>query len=546
MGSSSEGDRMQQATNRQRRARIAATWALALAAWLVLAAPTRAQEADAAAALAAAEAAYAAKDYEQADREYARTIAAGDHRAGTYYDAACTAALAGRVDRGFALLQSAVDAGYSRAGHARRDPDLAALRADPRWPPFIAALDARYPDDRLLERLMDSRLPASARYFEVRRALDAGMPMPDGNTSPFPELYGTAASMVGEYDEARATYLAHRKPQPLPGGYDRVEPALPEILARAGRTRVVLLNESHAEAQTRASNFSLLAPLRALGFTHLGIEALDVVAVPASAVRCAGATLSDTQLPVRGYPLGLGVTGYYTQEPVFGELLREALRLGFELVAYETPTMGESQQEREQAQADNLACVLKDPKAKLVVIGGFGHIREALAGNVPGGAMGYRLRQATGIDPLSVDSTVLARTGPGALEFPTAPGVPGEGWVLRNAEGQAVGNADYDLILFLEAPAHRNDDGRASWLQLGGARQPVAIDADLCAGRRPCLLQAHAEAESADAVPSDRCVLVDGQAGCRLFLRAGKYRVQAEDEHQAALGQRHMQVPAGG
>ena len=381
MGSSSEGDRMQQATNRQRRARIAATWALALAAWLVLAAPTRAQEADAAAALAAAEAAYAAKDYEQADREYARTIAAGDHRAGTYYDAACTAALAGRVDRGFALLQSAVDAGYSRAGHARRDPDLAALRADPRWPPFIAALDARYPDDRLLERLMDSRLPASARYFEVRRALDAGMPMPDGKTSPFPELYGTAASMVGEYDEARATYLAHRKPQPLPGGYDRVEPALPEILARAGRTRVVLLNESHAEAQTRASNFSLLAPLRALGFTHLGIEALDVVAVPASAVRCAGATLSDTQLPVRGYPLGLGVTGYYTQEPVFGELLREALRLGFELVAYETPTMGESQQEREQAQADNLACVLKDPKAKLVVIGGFGHIREALGGD---------------------------------------------------------------------------------------------------------------------------------------------------------------------
>lgn len=50
------------------------------------------------------------------------------------YDHACCLALAGRKDDALARLQYAIAAGFKDLAHAEKDPDLASLRDDPRWP----------------------------------------------------------------------------------------------------------------------------------------------------------------------------------------------------------------------------------------------------------------------------------------------------------------------------------------------------------------------------------------------------------------------------
>jgi Flp pilus assembly protein TadD len=54
-----------------------------------------------------------------------------------WYNLACSYALLGMVDPAFAALQRAVDLGYRHIRHLCRDPDLAALRRDPRFPRLL-------------------------------------------------------------------------------------------------------------------------------------------------------------------------------------------------------------------------------------------------------------------------------------------------------------------------------------------------------------------------------------------------------------------------
>jgi hypothetical protein len=50
------------------------------------------------------------------------------------YDHACCLALAGRKDDALARLQYAIGAGFQDLAQIEKDPDLASLRGDPRWP----------------------------------------------------------------------------------------------------------------------------------------------------------------------------------------------------------------------------------------------------------------------------------------------------------------------------------------------------------------------------------------------------------------------------
>jgi tetratricopeptide (TPR) repeat protein len=60
-----------------------------------------------------------------------------------FYNAACAYALAGKPSEAFAMLDQAIEKGYRDAAHAKRDPDLATLRTDPRWKPLIERMAAR-------------------------------------------------------------------------------------------------------------------------------------------------------------------------------------------------------------------------------------------------------------------------------------------------------------------------------------------------------------------------------------------------------------------
>jgi tetratricopeptide (TPR) repeat protein len=66
----------------------------------------------------------------QIDRRLVRLL---PERAIPWYNLACSYAVLGMVDPAFTALQRALELGYRHLGHLRRDPDLKALRRDPRF-----------------------------------------------------------------------------------------------------------------------------------------------------------------------------------------------------------------------------------------------------------------------------------------------------------------------------------------------------------------------------------------------------------------------------
>ncbi len=96
--------------------------------------------------VARAESAYAEKRYPECARffEQARATAQSESKQRSFaYNAACCHALGGNVDAAFAMLGRAQEAGLRDLLGAEQDPDLGAVRADPRWPAFVAASEAR-------------------------------------------------------------------------------------------------------------------------------------------------------------------------------------------------------------------------------------------------------------------------------------------------------------------------------------------------------------------------------------------------------------------
>jgi hypothetical protein len=482
--------------------------------------------------------AYESKRFAEAAELFLAASKAGANPIDSAYNAACSYARAGKADEAFAQLQVAMDAGLRQK--PTEDPDFASLHADPRWKLVEQRVSDAHPEDKYVPLITDRARPTAERYFIGRAALAAGLrPQPH---SMFEQMYANTAQNVGEYDEATRIYgFSQATDDPIGAGFHRAVEAVPVVLEKAKGRQAVFLNESHGLTQTRAANFALLAGLRAEGFDTLAIETLmSAEPVARDPAHCSDSSVHDTGLAARGYPVL--DSGGYTTDPVFAEIIREALRLGFALVAYDAYHPEHDQAQREQKQADNLACVFKaDPKARLVVIGGFAHIDEGESDWVKeGGMMARRFKVATGIDPLTVDTAKHTHLDPKDLGLDPS-GPLAVSYVMQNDHGENFGGAQVDLALFVPAPAHRND-GRPSWLELGGARKRVPVARAECKDKDPCLVEARRVGEDPKAVPSDRCVLGGADPGCTLFLAPGKYDIATYDSVGTLLSRRGAEI----
>lgn len=379
--------------------------------------------------------------------------------------------------------------------------------------------------DRSLDEWLSLRAREAALGSRGRQAVAQGMVL--------------AAPVLGRY--ADALLYDDVRERPRPGGPDelrRLDGYVPadalETVARAAAARqVVMINEAHPVPQHRAFTLQLLARLRREGYTWFAAETLFA---------------EDTALNRRGFPVP--GTGAYTQEPVYGDLVRTALRLGFRVVAYEAP-LGVNRDPRERAQAANLAGRIlgADPRARIVVHAGYGHIAKA----VPEGAlvpMAMRFRELTGIDPLTVDQATMTERSRPEVEQPLYRAVAARDGLTRptvfvNAAGQPWSHnpAAYDVVVF--SPRSRYEQGRPTWLRMGGLRAPHALPHDVCAGARACLVQARLEAESADAVPVDQVLVAAGEPVPALMLPPGRFRVTVEGPGQTVLRTFRIEQPGG-
>lgn len=370
---------------------------------------------------------------------------------------------------------------------------------------------------------------ALAKYEVFRRHVDESPALHHTVT----QVLAAFASEMGAYGTAASMYL--NPPEPIARSGPLVQPeafqpvdATDEITALARDRRIVMVNEAHHLAQTRLLTLQLLPKLRKLGFTHFAAETLDE---------------KDVGLAARGYPIAS--SGYYSKEPLYGEIIRTALKLGYVVVPYESTNNAADVAQREDDQARHLAdrVFARTPNARLFVHPGYAHIhKHDDEFSVP--TMAMRLAQRTTFDPLCIDQIKLhansTRSSEAYLALVDAYHVTGPTVLIARdtREPWSASPALFDVSVILPPP--HDADGRPDWLTLDGARQPTPVT--LPSAPRPYLIEARYAAESDDAVPADRELIDEGVSASRLYLKPGDYRVRAVDAANAVLMQRSLHV----
>ena len=354
---------------------------------------------------------------------------------------------------------------------------------------------------------------------------------------------------VGDYDGARSTFSiaqpaqADDAPSPLSGPWE-LRRAADVILEMSKDRKAVFFNEAHSAPITRTLTIELLTKLREQGFDYFAAETLYE---------------TDKNLNTRHYPVA--ETGFYTNEPLYGEMVRTALRLGYKVVAYDAENAGVGDP-RERAGAQNLydKVFKKDPNARLVVNAGFAHVQKS--GKYLGGtSMGEFFHKISGIDPLTIEQTMMIQHARDDQNHPyymavtqqkqlTEPGVfvsGGKAWTLKPDQ--------YDMSVIF--PAQQPSTERPDWLRLGGLRQAYGIGSEFCNAHFPCMIEARYADEGPDSIPADRAIIsvIDpnataserivafhGTATSRLYLRPGKYRLTAMDRMGHTVGGRDVEI----
>ena len=379
------------------------------------------------------------------------------------------------------------------------------------------------------------------------------------NDYPFRVIFNQYVSWyqtwVGDYNGARATFsiasqaAADDSESPLKSGF-HAEPAVDMIARMAKGRQAIFLNEAHSNVLTRTVTVQVLEKLRAEGFDSFAAETLYD---------------TDKELAQRGFPDSS--SGFYTEEPVYAEMVRTALKLGFKVVPYEA-TSNATGNERELEQARNLiaATLKKNPKARIVVNAGFAHIQKA--GTYLGGkSMAQHFERLSGIEPLSIEQTMLVPHLKPASDHPyytaimatKTPRVPviyvdvdGKPWSLKK-----VG---YDASVIFPPEVYERE--RPTWLALGSLRLPYQISGALCDLKYPCLVEARYKNEDDSAIPADRAVVsIGGNYETvkdslneststlplrTLWLRPGEYRLVAKDKEDRILTRRNVSVGTTG
>lgn len=286
-----------------------------------------------------------------------------------------------------------------------------------------------------------------------------------------------------------------------------------EIRDRAMQTRVVMINEAHDQPLHRHFIREVAVGLWESGYRVYAAETFSPF-------------IEKSQL----VPYTSVDDGYYSNEPVFGALVREVKRLGYRLTPYEHFSSANdaslSQHERvairEEGQAENLATIVAGlgENERLLVHVGYSHSSEVPIPSFDGKDMAWmavRFIEKTGIDPLTIDLTTCISSDDLIRVFNDAG---------RAAPGQ------FDMQI--GHPAIEFEDGRPVWRDSLGAKR-VDIPAALLDSNVRVIVEARPHGEPLDAVPADRIMLWPGER-LPLLLEPGTYDVVSFREDGGAPG----------
>lgn len=289
------------------------------------------------------------------------------------------------------------------------------------------------------------------------------------------------------------------------------------ITGQAGNYQVVMLNEAHHIPYHRALAIQMLEGFRKAGYTYLAVE-----------------TLGDSLLNQKPYPDYN--TGYYSREPLFGELLRQAIRLGLKIVVYEPAEKCDHKSNdpnycnnfRDSLMAVNLKKIIdKNPGVKMLVYAGYDHIHEEEEDGWK--KMAQYFKQSTGINPFTVDQTrQIEHLYPSvdAVEFITVNHLlhikeP----VIALKDGKPWHGTPVDATILF--PEYLASGTHPSFYSIGGLRKRYALKTKhLVPGQ---FVQAfYANEKPGARIPADQLIIHKGINF--LYLFSGTYLLQVKNQ----------------
>jgi len=286
------------------------------------------------------------------------------------------------------------------------------------------------------------------------------------------------------------------------------------IIAKAKSEQIIIINEAHHSSLNRFFVKSLLKDLHDKGFTNLGLEALGN-----------GKDYLDSLLNFRNYPIQ--ASGWYTKDPQFGNLVRDALEIGYDLFPYEQ-TNDSNNRQREIEQAKNIhTYIQKNPNEKFLIYCGFDHVLEGVHSSWEK-AMAERVKEYTGINPFTINQVVFNEKSEIKFNPPFLKAIsPKIATVLvdtNNVTFTSLRNDSYtDIVVF--HPISEFENGRPSWLFTQGNRK-VKIDLSNLQLSYPLMILAYKKGELIkEAIPLDICEVQSENELCFLALKPGNYTI---------------------
>jgi hypothetical protein len=343
-------------------------------------------------------------------------------------------------------------------------------------------------------------------------------------TDTVPWKYQTAAAAYAaksDYQQALITWdeaMGKRNMAFSQGEADSIRsvynprPAIPYIVKTAAKHKITIINEAHHSNLHRVFTTRLLEDLYKKGYRHLGLEAL------------ANGKQKDKELNERHYPVQ--ASGWYLKAPAFGELVRQALEIGYTVFPYENTGKRE---ERELQQAKNIyAHMQKHPGEKVLIHCGFDHVLEGEHG-AWGKAMAQELKDLSGLDPFTISQEDYsekseAQYNPKILKLFNIK----EASILvdqdKNVFSYIRGKSFTDVAVL--HPTTTYEQGRADWIFAD--KQKVAIpvnDTDLSF---PILLLAYkADEPIENGIPIDIIEVTNKSDTATLALSPDQYTIVA-------------------
>ncbi|WP_236978615.1 hypothetical protein [Membranihabitans maritimus] len=380
-----------------------------------------------------------------------------------------------------------------------------------------------------------------------------------------PGIKGPYYSYVGEYRKALSLLELDptvRREHPLntiDSSYLKgfqAQLAKKYILKKADNKQIMIFNENHGNSRHRLFVKSILEELYDLGYRSLGLEGLS--RFPPG---------NEENLNSRGYEIvnpKLPFIGY-TAEPQFGELIREALSIGYYVYSYER-VQGDFEGEvnpysermllTKDIQARNIVRKIfdKDPDAKTILYCGWGHCIESeqqWSHNYGKSKwMASFLKDLTGINPYTVNQALLSER----FKFSPNPfyslleeereNLPGEGrgepLVFVNEKGQGFNpNSYFSVDLYVYHPSTKYINGRPDWLtyqenheiyplsglEIGGTSFPLKVIAQVAGEEKMAIPVDVMEVRNEQELISKALVLKEGRKyRVSIFSMEGKLK----------------------